>query len=133
MTRPLVYTQKSVAFPTLPAYDRELDDINVSGPQSSIKFAWVALSSFEGGALKVEAFSDSFATLLDPRIVRIVAKAQRARRRNKDVSPGLLIKWLEEEGAIPSSYHLQHVDNGNLTDKQREELAQRIELARSYE
>jgi hypothetical protein len=133
----LTYTQSSVAFPTLPPRDREIDHVNVQGPESSIEFVWIRLGDegrYPHGALQLTAFSDAFRTLLHPGITSIIfdlSKEDDDARR--DISPDALIERLEAVGAEPSHYHLRGLDRPGLSLGERNQLHERIARAREWE
>lgn len=126
----LVYTQRSVAFPILGPREGSLDDIDLYGPKASIQFDWIKLgSSHPNGALQIRSFTDSLPTLLDPRVQRVLARIKRQGERNKEITPSVLIRWLEDEGAVPLVYHLRGLDTGNLSLADKAELQRKIEVA----
>lgn len=127
----IIYTQRTVAFPSLPPRERELDDLNVSisDRNGSIEFAWIDLSGFPSGALQVTAFTDSFGVLQDARIQLVLQRIQRRRSTTPDMNARQLIELLEEEGAIPSHYHV----SGLLRRDEANEPGERQRLQGLYE
>lgn len=135
MTRgTIVYTLSSIAFPTL-TQPRVLDDLNVniSDRNGSISFEWIDLSGYPGGALQVNAFSDSFGVLLDPRIVDVLGRIRVRRSEHHDLSPATLIAELDERGACPSYYHVAGLMTQTREPAERQRLQALYERAKALE
>lgn len=131
----ILYTQYSVAFPSLSPRERELDELNVSisGRNGSIRFAWVDLSGYPTGALKVESFSDSIGVLSDARIGFVVRSIGTRRRHNRDVQPAKVIELLEDQGAIPSHYHVRGLLDLYPGEQEKARLQALYERAKRFE
>jgi hypothetical protein len=109
------YTQRTVAWPTL-LYDTKragFEDIHIDLGDKAPHEAG-AMFVFHEYGIKVEAFDDALRTLLDPRVQRVLLSldAKRLERvANGDrgnepaVSPAGLIRILEREGFVASTYH----------------------------
>jgi hypothetical protein len=108
--KPLQYTQHTKAWPTLELHELwVVDELIVDVDDApSMMFQWVKLPGEQDAFLKVSAYADGFVTLLDPRVLRVLAVLRRKRERNRHVTPAALIAMLQAEGATPSSYHTQH-------------------------
>lgn len=114
-----VYTQRSVAFPTLSRRTYEVDNLGVSfaanedgGGGTHGEFHWTfhrfKTQNGEADAVSLEVFGDSLAAFNDERIQRVLAKWYLSREENQDATePEVFIRWLEEEGIGPSPYHLE--------------------------
>ena len=110
-----VYTQHSVAFPTIEPWpgDRSvIDMVGVSndhpGGGTMGEFHW-RFYRFQKPvrdhvAVQVQVFGDGLDTFLDRRIQRVV-KRWRDLPTPDAMSPAQLIAWLEAEHVVPSSHH----------------------------
>lgn len=104
----LTYTQRSVAFPTLPRYDGETDSVNVSlddsGGGTQGEFHW-KFQTFNGGHLAVllSVFGDGLPCFFDARVQQVVHR-WRAMPDPDMMTPNQLCGFLREAGAVPSRY-----------------------------
>lgn len=115
------YTQHTVAFPRVTMGERsQIDEINVcfnakgGGAWGEFTFVWYDHSgAYPPGstrdrrAMRVAAFSGTgMKAMLDRRIFPIIEHLSRRNDDLPEVYPADVIKWLEEAGVRPSTYHL---------------------------
>jgi hypothetical protein len=111
------YTQYTVAFPTLVMHERDVvEEINVSfnakggGTHGEFRFVWYEFHRANGSperALRVEAFTDGMAAMLDERLLSILRTLANRKVSLPEITPTQLIEKLEEVGVRPSTYQLQ--------------------------
>lgn len=122
------YTQHTVAFPNLPLNDHEIEHVGLTfaaGPGFS--FTWHTL----GGepAMRLQAFQESFASLISDRMVKVLVKLTPQGGRAAP-SPAELLRLLDQAGFAPSEYHVAGLvkrDGMSLEEKAR--LNERMEQA----
>ena len=108
------YTQTSVAWPQLdpdPTQKWVVDHLGVSysdedGRSGEFSIDFMRFDRELGDTLhaQVQVFHDGLDLFYDERIQRVMA-AWHKEDDDANVTPADFIRWLEAEGAVPSSYH----------------------------
>ena len=119
------YTQHSVAWPQLrPSQvepwhtDQLLVGYDDEGPGGEFSIAFMTFDNGSTG-VQVSVFGDGLDTFYDERIQRIIATWRAMGEDRDNATPAEFIRWLTDEGAVPSSYHLAGLER---TDEETERL-----------
>lgn len=124
------YTQHTVAFWNVPFGERVVEEINLEFPGAGpgFSFRWIEIGGTP--ALQVSAFDESFANLVDDRMIRVLAGASPgvwAHEPEGSPSPDEVIRSLEREGFVPSRYHMEGLVRRGLSLDEKAAMNERME------
>lgn len=109
------FTQHTKAWPQFEIRERGVvEELMVNchdsgGFSGGFSLKWFKMSCSPGAPtlhFHVECFQDALGALLSPEILTLLLEVKRMGKDTPSVE--LIIKMLEERGAVPSEYHTQH-------------------------
>lgn len=102
----LTYTQQSVAFPTVKR-DGVLDEVGLHLTGGEMWVEW----SGKRPSLVLRCYDESLHLLLDHRVQDVLAAVHRLYKGAEYATPAMFIDLLDQQGAVPTHYHIQGLLN----------------------
>ncbi len=124
----LVFTQKSVAFPSLPIADRVVDDVYFrveysDGLQTGeMSVEWIQLSG--RNVPRIVCFTESLDCLTSDPVQRLIGYL----KEDPEMQPREFVEVLERVGGVPSTYHLHGLQSRpGMTTLERAKIQERLD------